>query len=84
MGSEMCIRDSFTINRSKPLHLPVAVAEPLKQEMQAFVTCCESGEPALTGIEDALAVQKVLQRMIECYTEFGTAPSQDAAVWQGA
>ena len=74
----------FTINRSKPLHLPVAEAEPLKQEMQAFVTCCETGEPALTGIEDALAVQKVLQRMIECYTEFGTAPSQDAAVRQGA
>ena len=74
----------FAINRSRPLHLPVAEAEPLKQEMQAFVACCETGDPALTGIEDALAVQKVLQRMIECYIEFGTAPSQDAAVRQGA
>ena len=76
--------DIFTINRSRPLYLPVAEAEPLKQEMQAFITSCETGKAALTGIEDALAVQQVLHQMIECYTEFGHHGPQDAAAPQGA
>ena len=75
--------DIFGINRAKPLHLPIAEAEPLKQEMQAFITCCETGEPALTGIEDALAVQRVLHRMLECYTEFGHSGPQDMTTPQG-
>ena len=75
--------NGFAINRARPLYLPVAEAEPLKQEMQAFITSCETGEPALTGIEDALAVQRVLQRMIGCYSEFGQAAPQDVAARQG-
>ena len=31
-------------------NLPVDEAEPLKDEMRAFVHCCESGTPALTHI----------------------------------
>jgi len=70
--------DLFTINRSRPVCLPVAEAEPLKQEMQAFITSCETGEPALTGIEDALAVQRILHQMITHYTEFGHLGSHEA------
>ena len=76
--------DMFTINRSRPIHLPVAEAEPLKQEMQAFITSCETGEPALTGIEDALAVQEVLEQMIERYAEFGHHGPQDTLGGRGA
>ena len=75
--------DAFAISRSKPVHLPVAEAEPLKQEMQAFMACCEAGRPALTGIEDAMAVQRVLHQMIERYTEFGQRPPQEAAARKG-
>jgi len=76
--------DSFAISRARPLHLPVAESEPLKQEMQAFITCCETGQPALTGIEDALAVQRTLHRMIERYTEFGQRARQQTAARLGA
>ena len=64
--------DNFAIARAKPVHLPVAAAEPLKQEMQAFVTSCETNTPALTGLDDAMAVQTVLEAMIENFIEFGT------------
>ena len=65
--------DNFAIARAKPVHLPVAEAEPLKQEMQAFVTSCETNSPALTGLDDAMAVQTVLEAMTENFIEFGIA-----------
>ena len=55
------------------MHLPVAEAEPLKQEMQAFVTSCDTNTPALTGLDDAMAVQSVIEAMTKNFTEFGTA-----------
>jgi len=64
---------NFAIARAKPVHLPVAEAEPLKQEMQAFVISCETNTPALTGLDDAMAVQRVLEAMSESFNEFGTA-----------
>ena len=65
--------DNFAIARAKPVNLPVAEAEPLKQEMQAFVTSCETNTPALTGLDDAMAVQSVIEAMTKNFTEFGTA-----------
>ena len=71
--------DMFTINRSRPIHLPVAEAEPLKQEMQAFITSCETGLPAPTAVDDALAVQRVLHSMMQNFAEFGTAEDAPSA-----
>lgn len=65
--------DNFTVARSKPLHLPVKDSEPLKEEMQAFVTSCQTGTAPLTGATDALAVQRVLHSMTENFIEFGSA-----------
>ena len=76
--------DNFAISRSKPLHLPLEEAEPLKQEMQAFIDCCETGQPAPTGIDDALAVQRVLHDMIENFVEFGMAGGTAAAAQERA
>ena len=55
--------EHFIIDRGSPINLPVDEAEPLKDEMRAFVHCCESGSPALTHIGEALGVQKVLETM---------------------
>ena len=49
--------EHFIIDRGSPINLPVDEAEPLKDEMRAFVHCCESGSPALTHIGEALGVQ---------------------------
>ena len=76
--------DNFAIARSKPLHLPLEESEPLKQEMQAFVTSCQTGAPALTGIDDALAVHRVLHNMTEAFTEFGRADAPPSAVKERA
>lgn len=65
---------NFAITRAAPMHLPVPESEPLKQEMRAFITCCETGEAPPTGIADGLAVQRVLQAIDDNFTEFGTAP----------
>ena len=65
--------NNFAIARASPVHLPIAEAEPLKQEMQAFVTSCETNSPALTGLDDAMAVQNVLEAMTENFIEFGKA-----------
>jgi predicted dehydrogenase len=64
---------NFAIARAAAVHLPVAESEPLKQEMRAFVACCESNEAPRTGLGDALAVQRVLETMNEQFTEFGAA-----------
>ncbi|MGB1418726.1 MAG: Gfo/Idh/MocA family protein, partial [Candidatus Puniceispirillaceae bacterium] len=76
--------DNFAIARAKPVHLPVAEAEPLKQEMQAFVTSCETNKPALTGLDDAMAVQTVLEAMTENFIEFGTAGDDRPATLERA
>ena len=76
--------DNFAIVRAKPVHLPVAEAEPLKQEMQAFVTSCETNKPALTGLDDAMAVQTVLEAMTENFIEFGTAGDDRPATLERA
>ena len=73
--------DNFAVARAKPVHLPVAEAEPLKQEMQAFVTSCETNEPSPTGVDHAMAVQRVLHGMTENFIEFGTA-GEDQPVTQ--
>ena len=65
---------NFAIARAAPMHLPVPESEPLKQEMRAFITCCETGEAPPTDIADGLAVQRVLQAIDDMFTEFGTAP----------
>ena len=48
--------EHFIIDRGSPINLPVDEAE-LKDEMRAFVHCCESGSPAPTHIGEALGVQ---------------------------
>ena len=65
---------NFAIARTAPMHLPVPESEPLKQEMCAFIACCETGEAPPSDIADGLAVQRVLQAIDESFTEFGTAP----------
>lgn len=55
--------EAFMIERASPISLPIAEAEPLKDEMRAFVACCETGEPAPTNINEALNVQAVLESM---------------------
>lgn len=76
--------DNFAVARSKPLYLPLEEAEPLKQEMQAFVASCKTGLPAPTGVEDALAVQHVLHAMTENFTEFGTTGENPSATRERA
>ena len=53
----------FIVDRASPVALPVAEAEPLKDEMQAFITCCQTGHPAASDIAEALNVQIVLDQM---------------------
>jgi len=55
--------EHFIIDRASPVALPVAEAEPLKDEMRAFIRCCETGTPAASDIAEALNVQTVLDRM---------------------
>lgn len=64
---------NFAIARAAAVHLPVAESEPLKQEMRAFLSCCETNEAPPTGIEDALAVQRVLETMNRQFAEYGAA-----------
>ena len=71
--------DNFAVARARPLHLPLEEAEPLKQEMQAFITSCETGLPAPTAVDDALAVQRVLHSMMQNFAEFGTAEDAPSA-----
>ena len=54
---------TFIVDRAIPVTLPVAESEPLKDEMQAFITCCQTGLPAATDITEALNVQIVLDQM---------------------
>jgi len=65
---------NFAITRAAPIHLPVPESEPLKQEMRAFIACCETGAAPPTDIADGLAVQRILQTIDDTFTEFGAAP----------
>ena len=53
----------FIINRANPIALPVPEAEPLKDEMRAFIQTCKTGKPAPTDITEAIMVQQVLETM---------------------
>ncbi len=55
--------EHFLIDRANPVALPVAKSEPLNNEMQAFIRSCDNNNPALTDINEAIAVQKVLDAM---------------------
>ena len=41
----------FIVNRASPVALPVAEAEPLKDQMRAFITCRQTGNPFASDIE---------------------------------
>ena len=53
----------FIVNRASPVALPVVEAEPLKDQMRAFITCRQTGHPAASDIAEALNVQIVLDQM---------------------
>ena len=55
--------ENFIIERASPVPLPVAEAEPLKDEMRAFVDNCLTGKPVPSNIDEALAVQRTLEAM---------------------
>ena len=71
---------NFAIARSAPVHLPVPESEPLKQEMRAFIQCCETGAAPPTDIADGLAVQQVLHAIENSFTDFTTAPDMPDVV----
>jgi len=56
-------KESFIIERASPVALPVAEAEPLKEEMRTFVDSCLTGKPVPSNIDEALAVQRTLENM---------------------
>ena len=55
--------EHFIIDRASSIALPVSEAEPLKDEMRAFIQTCETGKPAPTDIAEAIMVQQVLETM---------------------
>ena len=55
--------EHFIIDRASPVALPVAEAEPLKEEMQAFISCCQTGNAAASDIAEAMNVQIVLDQL---------------------
>ncbi|MGB2241701.1 MAG: Gfo/Idh/MocA family protein, partial [Candidatus Puniceispirillaceae bacterium] len=55
--------EHFIIDRASPIALPVPEAEPLKDEMRAFIQTCKTGRPAPTDIAEAIMVQQVLETM---------------------
>ena len=57
--------DHYIVDRASPVALPVSESEPLKDEMRAFITCCETGDPAASDISEALSVQIILDQMQE-------------------
>lgn len=61
--------DSFIIDRPSPVALPVAEAEPLKDEMRVFINTCATGAAAPSNIEEALAVQRTLEQMQTVLTD---------------
>ena len=55
--------EHYLIDRVEPIFLPVPEIEPLKTEMQTFIKCCNTGNPAESDINEALNVQKVLSQL---------------------
>ena len=55
--------EHFIIDRASPVALPVAEAEPLRDEMSAFIETCRTGAPAPTDMAEAMRVQQVLETM---------------------
>ena len=55
--------EHFLIDRASPINLPLAEAEPLKAEMRAFILSCDNNSPTPTDINEAIAVQQVLEML---------------------
>ena len=55
--------EHFLIDRASPINLPLTEAEPLKAEMQAFILSCDNNSPTPTDINEAIAVQQVLEML---------------------
>jgi UDP-2-acetamido-3-amino-2,3-dideoxy-glucuronate N-acetyltransferase len=55
--------EHFLIDRADPITLTLAEAEPLKDEMRAFIQSCDYDSPTPTDINEAIAVQQVLEAM---------------------
>ena len=55
--------EHFLIDRSSPITLPLHEAEPLKAEMRAFIQSCDNDSPTPTDINEAIAVQQVLEML---------------------
>ena len=55
--------EHFLINRASPMAIPLTKVEPLKAEMRAFIQSCDCDSPTPTDINEALAVQQVLEML---------------------
>ena len=55
--------DAFHITRQPPETIELPEAEPLAREMAAFIECARTGKAPPTCIDEALAVQRVLEGM---------------------
>ncbi len=55
--------DHFLIDRASPITLPLTQAEPLQAEMRAFIQSCDNDSPTPTDINEAVAVQQVLEML---------------------
>ena len=53
----------FVIERASPLPLPVPESEPLRDEMQAFISLCDDGTIPPTDAAEGIRVQQVLEDM---------------------
>ena len=56
-------RDVINIVRAEPAFLPFEESEPLKNEISAFIEICETNMPAITDLEEALRVQRIMAEM---------------------
>jgi len=65
--------ESFIIERASPVALPVTEAEPLKDEMRAFIESCTKGTEVPSNIDEALAVQRTLETMQSALVDMSTA-----------
>ena len=53
--------EHFLIDQASPVNLPIKESEPLKAEMRAFIQSCDNNIPTITDINEAIAVQQVLE-----------------------
>ncbi len=63
----------FVIERASPLTLPLEEAEPLQEEVKAFINVCATGAPALTDGDEGVRVQAVLEQMVTHFTSTNTS-----------